>query len=544
MKLFLTKEFNAIKYTFLFAALIFFFLFISNYRISIYDEGLILTGAFRILNGDIPSKDFYTNYGPGQFYILAYLFKIFGTNALIARIYDGAIASGIIFVTYFFLRRFHPGWYSLCCSLCVIALLANYEFPLYPINPVLLISLACAFRLRYLLLNEAASRHYLSISLGIALILLFRYDLAIITFTAFALPIILSNLIKLITPEDKLLTLFKQTTNILLVLTILPLITIILLLISGILLPALQDILSYNSSNYVAMRSLPFPGIGQLKSNPLEFIFIYFPIISSIFAILNILIVSKSMTISPKNEYWEQFLSLIVFTSLTLFFFVKGWVRTSGIHMLLANIPATILCFICAYQLVNFWLTNKKLKVIVPTRTFIHSGVWAISIIFLVIMLIKNYKTNPLYRHLATLEFSRELPPLSFFGIDPSQYKAALYIKNKTMENDKILSAPGRHDKIFVNNVLLYFITQRMPATRWHHYDPGIQTTEKIQREIINELENNKVSLIIRDSSWDHFKEPNKSAESSNVFILDKYISNKFHKELSFGKNIAVYVEN
>ncbi len=91
---------------------------------------------------------------------------------------------------------------------------------------------------------------------------------------------------------------------------------------------------------------------------------------------------------------------------------------------------------------------------------------------------------------------------------------------------------------------MLYFIVQRMPATRWHHYDPGVQTTEKIQREVISELENNNVSLIIRDSRWDHVKEPNKSAESSNVFILDKYLSNKFHKELSFGKDITAYVKN
>jgi hypothetical protein len=51
----------------IFVILTIFFLAISNYYIGVYDEGLILTGAFRILNGDIPSRDFYVVYGPGQF---------------------------------------------------------------------------------------------------------------------------------------------------------------------------------------------------------------------------------------------------------------------------------------------------------------------------------------------------------------------------------------------------------------------------------------------------------------------------------------------
>ncbi len=38
-----------------------------------YDSGIILTGGMRILNGELPYRDFFTMYAPGQFYIDAIL---------------------------------------------------------------------------------------------------------------------------------------------------------------------------------------------------------------------------------------------------------------------------------------------------------------------------------------------------------------------------------------------------------------------------------------------------------------------------------------
>ncbi len=42
---------------------------------NVYDEGIILTGAMRVVAGELPHQDFYANYGPGQFYLIAGLFK-------------------------------------------------------------------------------------------------------------------------------------------------------------------------------------------------------------------------------------------------------------------------------------------------------------------------------------------------------------------------------------------------------------------------------------------------------------------------------------
>jgi hypothetical protein len=525
-----------------FLVLTFFFLGISNYFVGVYDEGLIYTGTFRVLNGDIPSRDFYTVYGPGQFYALAGLFKIFGANVLVARIYDSVIAASIVFISYLSLKRFVPGWYSLCGSLCVIAVLSVFQLDLYPVNPVLAISIAFASILVFLLERESSAFPFIFISIGIAFAMVFRYDIAIMLCVAYGVPIALHIFINSRIHKDSFSKSFWQTIHIFFILGTVPLITIFFLIEADILIPAIKDILKYDSKSYVQMRSLPFPGIHQFVSNPIEFIFIYFPIFSAIIAFITIALIYAPLG-TCNSASTERLTPIIVFTSLTCFFFVKGWVRTSGHHMLLSNIPAVLLCFMCTYHLGYLWIVAQKQKFIQPTKITIQAGVWIVSLTFLVYMLRLNFQSGPLHRYNAKLAFNKELPSVSIFQITKNQRKAALYIKNNTKEQERIHSATGRHDKIFVNDALVYFLSQRMPASKWHHYEPGLQNSANIQKEIISELERNEVSLVMSDSSWDDVREPNKSAESSNVFILDQYLQMHFHKEISFDK-ITIYRKN
>ena len=55
---------------------------------NVYDEGLVVDGAVRILHGQIPYKDFNSGYPPGQFYTIAGIFSIFGKTLLVERMWD------------------------------------------------------------------------------------------------------------------------------------------------------------------------------------------------------------------------------------------------------------------------------------------------------------------------------------------------------------------------------------------------------------------------------------------------------------------------
>ena len=69
-----------------------------NHDVGIYDEGIMLTGAMRVVQGALPHRDFYANYGPGQFFTLAAIFKLFGPSILVERIWDLVVKAGIAFL--------------------------------------------------------------------------------------------------------------------------------------------------------------------------------------------------------------------------------------------------------------------------------------------------------------------------------------------------------------------------------------------------------------------------------------------------------------
>lgn len=66
-----------------------------NRTVGVYDEGLILAGAARVVAGDHIHRDFYANYGPAQFHLLATLFSLFGSGVLTERLADIIIRAGI-----------------------------------------------------------------------------------------------------------------------------------------------------------------------------------------------------------------------------------------------------------------------------------------------------------------------------------------------------------------------------------------------------------------------------------------------------------------
>src|SRR6476620_512675 len=76
------------RFTLLFAVAFAFLLLAIQRDLNIYDEGSILVGAMRVADGDIPHRDFFTLYGPAQFYVLATLFKLFSPSVLVERLWD------------------------------------------------------------------------------------------------------------------------------------------------------------------------------------------------------------------------------------------------------------------------------------------------------------------------------------------------------------------------------------------------------------------------------------------------------------------------
>src|SRR3989442_3578622 len=74
------------------------------------DEGIVLQGAQRILQGQVLYRDFFSFFTPGSYYLLALLFKIFGDSFLVARTALVLFGGAYSVVTYLLARRAVCAW--------------------------------------------------------------------------------------------------------------------------------------------------------------------------------------------------------------------------------------------------------------------------------------------------------------------------------------------------------------------------------------------------------------------------------------------------
>jgi 4-amino-4-deoxy-L-arabinose transferase-like glycosyltransferase len=91
------------------------------------DEGIILEGAQRILRGQVLYRDFFSFFTPGSYYLLALLFKVFGSSMLVARSALAVYGSLFSALTYLLARRVCSRWSALCAAALAGAISIPYR---------------------------------------------------------------------------------------------------------------------------------------------------------------------------------------------------------------------------------------------------------------------------------------------------------------------------------------------------------------------------------------------------------------------------------
>lgn len=106
--------------------------------VNAYDEGIVLVGAARVVAGDLIHRDFYANYGPGQFYVLSALFSLFSPTVLVERGWDLAIKAGTTIICYVITGQLAGRFLASLVYLASLIWLASvgfYGYPVYPAFP-------------------------------------------------------------------------------------------------------------------------------------------------------------------------------------------------------------------------------------------------------------------------------------------------------------------------------------------------------------------------------------------------------------------------
>ena len=498
-------------------------LFVSeNKQINLYDEGIILTGADRVSAGAVVHRDFYFLYGPAQLHITSLLFKLFSPSVLVERSWDALVRSAVVVLAFLICIRLCSQWLASMAAVASLLWLARFDYHGYPVFPALAAALASVVCLLPVLEQSRPAYRLFAAGICTGIAFLFRYDVGVAVFAVEAVVLggyLLSQAGK--TGRRKLtalLPLLSLASG--LALIVLPLAAAYV--VSGATNAFLFDIVSFPSHYYLATRSLPFPRFATLKWSPVQ-AGDYLPLV---------VIAAGVPALFDRWRRNQDGLKLwlpLTLLALTLVFFAKGFVRVSVAHMGMAIVSSLALLAVLA---AGWW--NRPLLV--------RLAIGGAAAFALLCTLIAGYGDMKSSRqniaalvHHGGCRAPSGLERLGCYALDESNVTAVRYIERVTTPGDSLFVGAGRHDKVLMNDVAFYFLAGRRPATRWYEFDPGLQTTAPGQRQIVAELSSNKPPYIVLDSEWDDAKEPNRSAESSGVTILDDYLHSHFTPVEKFG---------
>lgn len=523
--------------------------------VNLFDEGSVLYGGMRVLHGAIPHRDFFTLYGPGQYYVLAALYRLFGPSVLVERAWDTVVRCGAVVLVFVIVRQVSargPALAAAAASLVFLAAVGSYGYPVFPALLAVLAGfafLAPAFGQS----NPAGRLIAAGICAGIAL--LFRYDVGVGVFGAECVVLILAKGQQRLTMAARLGAVLRAVLLFGAGFAVIAVPLAVAYAVYRVIPDLIAQVIGYTLHDYAKMRSLPFPDLATMRQYPVSAI-VYLPLVICAAAVPTMIAVArqnwKEATArdgvgsrpAPGSLLW----ALPAMVVLTLTLFGKGVVRVSAIHMAMALVASFALAGMLARP--------------IPGRGIIGRAALFIALAAIVMLILPSVPTGLLeaIQNVAWLRnpttwqapapgsppvpgscsMPAGLQRLACFVVIPAEMATALYVEQHTAPDDPIFVGLSRHDKIFVNDIFLYFAVDRPTVTKWYDFDPGLQTTAPIQDDMVRELQRAKPKLIVLEDIWADAREPNDSAKSSGVTVLDDYLRRTFEPVATFGKNTVL----
>lgn len=475
-----------------------------------YDEGFALTNAWRILNGEIPHRDYWAAYPPGAAYVSAMLFALLEPSLLVARLLN--MAWTLLLLGSFFIL--HKQFSTVLVSIGVTAIASIWIgaslYPSYSVLPALaLIFLALAILFKGIKSNN----HYLAILSGFVagLVIVFRHDFSGYLFLSVCSSIAITWLFfpgLRQKPEFRGISLFALSF---IVVAVLAFFSLLLLVGWG---NFFEQAIFFPATGMRENRFLPFPGFLDFFWAWKERWFLAWTVPAFIAGGLAYTLFNKP------NPTATQLIAIVIFIAMSIFLTIQAHNRLDMPHAA----PSMLFC-----------LSFITLLTAVKTSTNIIFGRtigWSLLALFCFYSVITTIQGIDSKKALRCIANPHNLPCIP---ANKPQSEVVNYINNNHPKNSYIFVGNSRHDKIFINDASLYFILQRPIPVMWNEMHPGIVTSQPIQDEIIKQLEAKNVQLVVV-ADMPEPKEKNSSSISSEIHSLDVYINQNYRPVFSNDK--------
>lgn len=525
-----SDKFKNLKAPVFFIGAFIFLLLGAFYDFNFYDEGVILTGAYRVSAGELPYSSFWTMYSPGIYYFWSFIFSIVGKTLFIERIVSVVIAFVLVYYVYAVgLRYIKTNLNWTITSMCLVLFSA---FPLYGRANLVALLLFIVFTFHYFSYIENKSiKQIIFCGIFAGMATLFRYEYGIyILIIGSCLNLFINLTLKAPDKKEKIKSFIKAESAFIMsyIVIVAPVAIYYLLSVPFELL--MQQLYDVPTKIYTQYRYIPLPFFKFFTSGEIKSLFqLVKCIYETIMFLLPLSIVFYFIFSSFADKYEGKvhnidhvFYQKLFLVAFALVFWSNVLIRADLEHLLPSLLPTFLMLGVLFKKTLN---TRTKKVLFCCFVLFIMSY----PFVGKMLNIAKSYSSS-----------NAELIDIPAAGrIHTEKLKAASlsatvkFIQENTAKEDKIFVACERHDMIYINDVLFYFLAERLPAVFYHELHPGVATTDKVQLEIIASLEKNNVKYIV--VSKVNFVTDNTVNSSTNSELLDYYIQENYTLERQFG---------
>ena len=479
--------------------------------IGIYDEGILLTNAHLMMAGQLPYRDFYTNYPPGTFWLLSWLFGVLGPSVMIERWFGLFVHAALALASGRLAGRLNGLVFS-----GVAAGLVSLWLVVIGIVPFTwLVGLTASLWF----VNSAARSleqprpgRWATTGAVFGAISWFRHELWVYLLIAIAVLFVIAAFMRRRDTAASGLLAWAWPATIGFCATFIPFWTYWVLR-TGLVQLSLD--LFFDQVRYVMpARVLPLPallamgaaGRGMLPA----FLTEAFPAGVMITLAGPICVAGELMV--RRRDPVEVRLTLALLGCVTVAVLPQMLGRTDLFHAVY-TVPAAIIAA-CAWPRPGKAGTSRRSR----SRSASACRHFAPR------RPLPGLPSDPLE--------ARAFPDLPRAGpvtddLAKSRRTLLAFIARHSPDKAPIFVGARTHRRIFINEVDLYFLADRLGGTRYLQFDPNVANREDVQRQMIADLEDRQVNVVVLSSRYNILDEPN-DARKEGAGLLDDYLASHF----------------
>jgi hypothetical protein len=492
------------------------------------DEGLMLAAAARIADGQVPYSDFWWFYPPGQPYLLAGLWELFGPSLLPWRVVRVLCDAGVSVLAYLLAVRGGASPRLALATWLAAAVAMAYPSGPHPFPVVLVLGLAALllFEDRPLLAGvlagvAAAWRLEFAAYLGLGIVLAYAVR-AGPDRRGFDLPA------------------FARDAG---GFTVIALAVALLFFAPVVAMAGLADswdlLIRYPVEDFSDYQSLPFPfdydgplntgSLGGFFSDSAENLLLFYLPLALVAGLAGALL---ALALRFRRERWPQ-LATVVFALGTAHYLVT---RPDAFH----TAPLAVMLAVLAAWAIAGWREPRPVAAGArrsPRRVagWAGAGLAALGLAYAIVEGLDRR-----WLELRTDYAELRLPPADGVRVREAARtpleRAVRHVRERVPPGRPIYVATRRSDLVTSGHPVFYVLAERPNPTRYDIQAPGVVTTAPVQREIVRDLRRTRTPLVVR---WTHplsaEPEPNEGGEPTGVTILDDHLRRAYRPEARYG---------